>query len=253
MRCRGLHKLANRAFLKGFVLSGLLCVAPYCVPGGVRVVSKLPANLRCTAVNDSFCLGAVRHASSPTVDWCTFSQSDVDAPKAGGLSRGGMPRPLPGGVRCPRADGGQCAAQVRDQIVGVLYASRVPHERLGDAHRRALLGAGLDVARGGGRPNSGLDGPEVRRPVCELQARQERLDSLVPAYEREAKHPAETLHLPLGEFVLRVRLKAWVEDSFYHRVPFQEARDLHGVLVVARDAQLKGLQAADEQVGGEGV
>jgi hypothetical protein len=34
-----LHKVANSAYLGGFLFSGLLCVAPYCVPGGVRVVS----------------------------------------------------------------------------------------------------------------------------------------------------------------------------------------------------------------------
>jgi hypothetical protein len=39
MRCRGLHRLANPAYLSLFLFSGLPCVAPYCVPGGVRVVS----------------------------------------------------------------------------------------------------------------------------------------------------------------------------------------------------------------------
>src|SRR5215217_8796715 len=76
---------------------------------------------------------------------------------------------------------------------------------------------------------------------------------LVPPYEREAQHPTEAPHLFLSELVLRVGLKAWVEDSFYIWVSFQEARHLHSVLVVARDAQLEGLQAAEQQVGGEGV
>jgi hypothetical protein len=39
MRCRGLHEVANPAFLGGFLWYGLLGVAPYCVPGGVRVVT----------------------------------------------------------------------------------------------------------------------------------------------------------------------------------------------------------------------
>src|SRR5918994_680586 len=39
MRCRGLHRLANPAYLSRFPFSALPCVAPYCVPGGVRVVS----------------------------------------------------------------------------------------------------------------------------------------------------------------------------------------------------------------------
>jgi hypothetical protein len=36
----GLHSLANPAYLKRFLCSGLLRVAPYCVPGGIRVVSR---------------------------------------------------------------------------------------------------------------------------------------------------------------------------------------------------------------------
>src|SRR5215207_4885927 len=43
MRCRGLHRLANPPYLKGFPFSTLLRVAPYCVPGGIRVVSKGPS------------------------------------------------------------------------------------------------------------------------------------------------------------------------------------------------------------------
>jgi hypothetical protein len=39
MRCRGLLRLANTAFLGSFLCSGLLRVAPYCAPGGIRVVS----------------------------------------------------------------------------------------------------------------------------------------------------------------------------------------------------------------------
>ena len=39
MRCRGVHRLASPPFLGGFLCSGLLPVAPYCVPGGIRVVS----------------------------------------------------------------------------------------------------------------------------------------------------------------------------------------------------------------------
>jgi hypothetical protein len=39
MRCRGLLRVANPHMLGGFLCSGLLRVAPYCVPSGVRVVS----------------------------------------------------------------------------------------------------------------------------------------------------------------------------------------------------------------------
>src|SRR3954451_17351414 len=40
MRCRGLHGFANCACLEGFPFPALLSVAPYCVPGGIRVVSR---------------------------------------------------------------------------------------------------------------------------------------------------------------------------------------------------------------------
>jgi len=42
MRCRGLHTVAKAAFLRGFPISGLLRIAPYCAPGGIRVVSISP-------------------------------------------------------------------------------------------------------------------------------------------------------------------------------------------------------------------
>jgi hypothetical protein len=45
MRCRGLHGLAIPAFLKGFLFSELPSIAPHCVPGGIRVISKATGSL----------------------------------------------------------------------------------------------------------------------------------------------------------------------------------------------------------------
>jgi hypothetical protein len=42
MRCRGVHNVAKDAFLRVFPFSGLLRIAPYCAPGGIRVASKMP-------------------------------------------------------------------------------------------------------------------------------------------------------------------------------------------------------------------
>src|ERR687889_487521 len=42
MRCRGRHEFANGPYLRGFLFCVLRCVAPYCVPGGVRVASMAP-------------------------------------------------------------------------------------------------------------------------------------------------------------------------------------------------------------------
>src|SRR5215213_4399191 len=47
--CNGLHRLANTAFLSGFLCSKLLRVAPYCVRGGIRVVSTETELLHNTA------------------------------------------------------------------------------------------------------------------------------------------------------------------------------------------------------------
>ena len=38
-RCRALRGVANPAYLRAFLFSALPRVAPYCVPGGVKVVS----------------------------------------------------------------------------------------------------------------------------------------------------------------------------------------------------------------------
>src|SRR5215203_321590 len=43
MRCRGLQRFANTAYLEGFPFPGLLSVAPYRAPGGIRVVSMSPS------------------------------------------------------------------------------------------------------------------------------------------------------------------------------------------------------------------
>jgi hypothetical protein len=39
MRCRDLQGVANPLYLSRFLFCGLPCVAPYCVRGGLRVVS----------------------------------------------------------------------------------------------------------------------------------------------------------------------------------------------------------------------
>src|ERR671921_2185876 len=49
MRCRGVQGIAEPAYLEGFLFSGLLGVAPYCVPGGVSVVSIEPMLLHDSA------------------------------------------------------------------------------------------------------------------------------------------------------------------------------------------------------------
>jgi hypothetical protein len=46
MCCRGLLGVADTAFLKDFLCSGLPCIAPYCAPSGIRVVSNANVSLK---------------------------------------------------------------------------------------------------------------------------------------------------------------------------------------------------------------
>lgn len=41
MSCRRLQGIANAAYLRVFFYSALLHVAPYCVPGGIKMVSEV--------------------------------------------------------------------------------------------------------------------------------------------------------------------------------------------------------------------
>src|SRR5215212_4273876 len=41
---RGFTRACQSPISKGFLFSGLLSVAPYCAPGGIRVVSMSPSN-----------------------------------------------------------------------------------------------------------------------------------------------------------------------------------------------------------------
>jgi hypothetical protein len=52
MRCRHLLGLANPPYLSWFPFPALLHIAPYCVPGGVRVVSEVSGS----HITDSFTL-----------------------------------------------------------------------------------------------------------------------------------------------------------------------------------------------------
>jgi hypothetical protein len=43
---QALQGIAHAAYLEGFPFPALLCVAPYCAPGGIRVVSNVVRGLR---------------------------------------------------------------------------------------------------------------------------------------------------------------------------------------------------------------
>ena len=66
MGCSGLHRVAHPAYLSRILFSAMPCVASYCVPGGVRVVSEaggwhlsdpLASEIRKTVASGWFCTG----------------------------------------------------------------------------------------------------------------------------------------------------------------------------------------------------
>src|SRR5215212_11342006 len=88
MCCRGLHELANTAFLRRFLVSGLHAIAPYRARGGVRVVSagghKLLASPARVAAGSCKLVGG---------DGPAAQQVSVRAARRGGLPALAPPQP----------------------------------------------------------------------------------------------------------------------------------------------------------------
>ena len=78
MRCTGLHKVAISPYLSQFQFSAFPCVAPYCVLGGVRVVSLSPTPLAST--RGFLCWGAMTAR-------LRFARSHRRSPPASGLAQ----------------------------------------------------------------------------------------------------------------------------------------------------------------------
>lgn len=76
MCCGGLHGVANTAYISGFLFPGLHRVAPYCVRGGVKVVS---CGVRGTARMPAS--GPIKVEMSD----CRISTEKVRAEVAGGI------------------------------------------------------------------------------------------------------------------------------------------------------------------------
>ena len=86
--------------------------------------------------------------------------------------------------------------QVGDEVVDVLDSGRVPDQTLGDAHGLALLERTLDVTRGGGWADDGLDGTEVGRGMGKVQTGNESTHRVEAVFsEHEAQDAPETTHL----------------------------------------------------------
>jgi hypothetical protein len=78
MRCSGVQGFAIAAYLEGFPFPALLRVAPYCVPGGIRVVSMSSAPLAST--KGSLCWEAMAAR-------LRFARSHRRSPPASGLAQ----------------------------------------------------------------------------------------------------------------------------------------------------------------------
>ena len=97
-----MQEIANAAYLQGFPFSCLLRVAPYCVPGGIRVVSKdrgsaslLPA---CSAGSvNKWSLSTPSYTSYPKTASsclnCAFGGSPLSSDRTASTVRGSLPGP----------------------------------------------------------------------------------------------------------------------------------------------------------------
>jgi hypothetical protein len=74
----GLQRVANPAYIGGFLCSGLLSAAPYCVPGGIRVVSSgVDLSVRESAHNAQATQAAVRALIRPSPRPCSLAPTVI--------------------------------------------------------------------------------------------------------------------------------------------------------------------------------
>src|SRR5215208_8415508 len=146
MRCRGMQGVAEPPYLGGFLFSGLLSVAPYCVPGGIRVVSTAPWY----RPNDQHDLGVELHLGQPE------NESEQGADEHDRICHRSA-----AGERAQARDGHQRAC---DQKVGLAHPSSVACATWRTSRRAPTEGAANSV---------GIDASPKRRVAPRLDADQD--------------------------------------------------------------------------------
>ena len=123
---------------------------------------------------------------------------------------------------------------MRTRLSLIPAARRCSRAELQPPHRRRVDGERLEPA-------------ETRRARRQPERADQSLGRVVAAAQLDAQHAGESLHLPAGQLVLRVRLEPRVVDLRDPVVRGEKARQRQPVLVVARDSQPERPQAPQQQ------
>src|SRR5437588_8041757 len=136
---------------------------------------------------------------------------------ARGTAAAGTPAPAAAG-RCSSCSRRRCAGgverlrQIGDEVLHVLDADSEPDQAVVDPDRLALLRGQLEVGHQRGLLDERLDRAERRRDGGQLARVDEPRRLAQPAFEQEAHHSAESLHLLAGDGVVGMARQAGVED-----------------------------------------
>ena len=140
--------------------------------------------------------------------------------------------------------------EVGDDVVDVLKAGGHAHESLGYARGDEFLGAVGRVGHAGGVLEQRLCVAEGNGGGAELAGVEQLGARGAAALYLKGEHSAEAVaHLLLRHLMARERLEAGVVHALDLRVLFQPLGDSLSVGVVALHADLKGLQAAEDEIG----
>jgi len=143
--------------------------------------------------------------------------------------------------------------KIGDEVFGIFDAHGVANEGFGNPGGFALFRRGLDMAGCGGRTGDGFDGAEICGEMGVAQARKKGFHCAESACDGEAEHAAKAAHLFAGERVIFMRLQPRIENLGDVGMGFEEVRNLERALILALDAKVQSLHAAQKEIRGHGI
>src|SRR3954447_17120361 len=136
--------------------------------------------------------------------------------------------------------------EVGQKIVNVFDSAAQPDEAVGQAHGLSHDRWDRSVRHRGWMAHQTLDSSERlgqhKDPGAFHKAPRSRGIAQI-----ERHHPAETAHLPAGNFVLRVRWQPWIVDLADHGLTGKPLRDPASVGIVLTHPERQGLDAPERQ------
>src|SRR5688572_9110085 len=138
--------------------------------------------------------------------------------------------------------------EIRDEVVGILDADRVPDQVVLDPDLEALLAGELVEAHDGGLLDEAFHAAQRRRDVRDGARIHDPRGGIEVPTDLEGDDAPEAPHLLARDVVLGVRGQPRVVDGGDARMPREELRHRLRVRVLALHAQREGLEPAHEQI-----